>query len=75
MQKYNSYVNSMSALQKTAKATNNSMTDIKDAIEDVNELKLMDDSDVTAATKKFINLWIYCRPNKRYATCFARCSQ
>lgn len=54
VQKYNSYVNSMSALQKTAKATNNSMTDIKDAIEDVNELKLMDDSDVTAATKNLL---------------------
>ncbi len=52
--KYISYTNSMQALQKTAKATNNSMSDIKDTIEDVNKLKLMDDSDVTAATKNLL---------------------
>ncbi len=52
--KYISYINSMQALQKTAKATNNSMSDIKDTIDDVNKLKLMDDSDVTAATKNLL---------------------
>lgn len=52
--KYNSYVNSMKALQKTAKATNNSMADVEKAIKDVNKLKLMDDSDVTAATKNLL---------------------
>lgn len=54
--KYNSYVNSMNALQKTAKATNNSMSDIENTIEDVNELKLMDESDLNAAIK---NLLLY----------------
>lgn len=54
VQKYNSYVNSMNALQKTAKATDNSMSEIKDTIEDVNKLKLMDESDVTAATKNLL---------------------
>ena len=54
VEKYVSYTNSMQALQKTAKATNNSMSDIKDAIKDVNKLKLMDDSDVTAATKNLL---------------------
>ena len=54
VQKYISYTNSMQALQKTAKATNNSMTEIESTIEDVNKLKLMDDSDVTAATKNLL---------------------
>lgn len=54
VKKYNSYVNSMNALQKTAKATDNSMSEIKDTIEDVNKLKLMDESDVTAATKNLL---------------------
>ncbi len=54
--KYNSYVNSMNALQKTAAATNNSMTDIEDTIEDVNKLKLMDESDLNASIK---NLLLY----------------
>ena len=54
IEKYISYTNSMQALQKTAKATNNSMSDIKDAIKDVNKLKLMDDSDVTSATKNLL---------------------
>ena len=53
--KYNSYVNSMKALQKTAKATNNSMADVEKAIKDVNKLKLMDDSDVTSAKKNLLN--------------------
>ena len=52
--KYISYTNSMQALQKTAKATNTSMSDIEDTIKDVNKLKLMDDSDVTAATKNLL---------------------
>lgn len=54
VQKYNSYVNSMNALQKTAKATDNSMIEIKKTIEDVNKLKLMDEGDVTAATKNLL---------------------
>lgn len=54
VEKYNSYTNSMKALQKTAKATDNSFADIKNSIEDVNELKLMDESDVTAATKNLL---------------------
>lgn len=52
--KYDSYINSMNALKKTAKSTNNSMAEIKDSIEDVNKLKLMDDSDVTASTKNLL---------------------
>ena len=52
--KYVSYTNSMQALQKTAKATGNSMVDIEDTIKDVNKLKLMDDSDVTSATKNLL---------------------
>ena len=54
--KYNNYVNSMNALQKTAKATNNSMSDIESTIKDVNELKLMDESDLNASIK---NLLLY----------------
>lgn len=54
VQKYISYTNSMKALQKTANATNNSMSEIESTIEDVNKLKLMDDSDVTAATKNLL---------------------
>lgn len=54
VEKYNTYVNSMTALEKTAKATNNSMEDIKTSIEEVNKLKLMDESDVTAATKNLL---------------------
>lgn len=52
--KYNTYVNSMNALQKTARATDNSFTEVKDTIEDVNKLKLMDDADVTASTKNLL---------------------
>lgn len=52
--KYNTYVNSMTALEKTARATNNSIENVKNTIEDVNKLKLMDDSDVTAATKNLL---------------------
>ena len=54
VEKYNSYVNSMTALEKTAKATNNSIDDIKNSIEEINNLKLMDESDVTAATKNLL---------------------
>lgn len=54
--KYNTYVNSMNALQKTAVSTNNSMSDIENTIEDVNSLKLMDESDLNASIK---NLLIY----------------
>lgn len=54
--KYNSYKNSMNALKKTAEATNNSMSDIQDTIEDVNKLKLMDESDLNASIK---NLLLY----------------
>lgn len=52
--KYNSYINSMKALQKTAKATDNSMSDIKDTIEDVNKLKLMDESDLNSSIKNLL---------------------
>lgn len=52
--KYNTYINSMKALRKTATATNNSMTEIEDTIKDVNQLKLMDDSDVIASTKNLL---------------------
>lgn len=44
----------MNALQKTAKSTNNSFSEIKETIEDVNKLKLMDDADVTASTKNLL---------------------
>lgn len=53
-QKYTSYTNSMQALQKTAKATNNSMSEIEETINDVNKLKLIDDSDVISATKNLL---------------------
>lgn len=54
--KYNSYKNSMNALQKTAKATNNSMSEVEDTIEDVNKLKLMDEGDLNSSIK---NLLLY----------------
>lgn len=54
--KYNSYKNSMNALKKTAEATNNSISDIKETIEDVNKLKLMDEADLNASIK---NLLLY----------------
>ena len=54
IQKYNQYTNQMKALQKTAKATDNSFTEVKKAIEDVNKLKLMDDSDVTTSMKNLM---------------------
>lgn len=54
VEKYNTYVNSMKALQKTASATDNSFEEVKDTIEDVNKLKLMDDADVTASTKNLL---------------------
>ena len=54
IQKYNQYINQMKALERTAKATNNSFGEVKNAIEDVNKLKLMDDSDVTTAMKNLM---------------------
>lgn len=54
VQKYVSYTNSMQALQKTAKATNNSMIDISKTIEDVNKLKLMDESDLNSSIKNLL---------------------
>lgn len=52
--KYNTYINSMQALQKTAKATNTSMTQIKNAMKDVNEFKLMDESDLNSSIKNLL---------------------
>lgn len=54
VQKYTEYTNQMRALQKTAEATDNSFIEVKEAIEDVNKLKLMDDSDVTTAMKNLL---------------------
>ena len=54
--KYNNYKNSMNALKKTANATNNSISDIQNTREDVNKLKLMDESDLNSAIK---NLLLY----------------
>ena len=54
VEKYNSYVNSMNALQKTAKTTNNSMSEIEDTINDVNKLKLMDESDLNSSIKNLL---------------------
>ena len=54
VEKYNKYVNSMSALQKTAKATNNSMTDIKNTMEDVNEFKFIDDADLSKSMQNLL---------------------
>lgn len=54
IQKYNQYTNQMKALQKTSIATGNSFSDVKKAVEDVNSLKLMDESDVTTATKNLL---------------------
>lgn len=54
IQKYNQYANQMKALQKTSIATGNSFGEVKKAVEDVNSLKLMDESDVTTATKNLL---------------------
>lgn len=54
IQKYNQYTNQMKALQKTSIATGNSFSEVKKAVEDVNSLKLMDESDVTTATKNLL---------------------
>ncbi|MBR0428194.1 MAG: hypothetical protein IJK18_08370 [Clostridia bacterium] len=54
IQKYNQYTNQMKALQKTSIATGNSFGEVKKAVEDVNSLKLMDESDVTTATKNLL---------------------
>lgn len=54
VEKYNKYVNSMSALQKTAKATNNSITDIKNTMEEVNEFKFIDDADLSKSMQNLL---------------------
>lgn len=54
VEKYNKYVNSMQALQKTAKATGNSMSEIKDSMEDVNEFKFIDDSDLSKSMQNLL---------------------
>lgn len=54
IKKYNQYTNQMKALQKTSIATGNSFGEVKKAVEDVNSLKLMDESDVTTATKNLL---------------------
>lgn len=52
--KYNTYTNSMNALQKTAKSTKNSMTNIKNAMEDVNEFKFIDDADLSKSMQNLL---------------------
>lgn len=52
--KYNTYTNSMQALGKTAKATGNSMTDIKKAMEDVNKFKFIDDADLSKSMQNLL---------------------
>lgn len=54
VKKYNSYVNSMNALRKTANATNQSFTKVESALEDINKLKLMDESDLNSAMKNLL---------------------
>lgn len=54
VEKYNKYTNSMQALQKTAKATDNSMTEIKDSMKDVNEFKFIDDADLSKSMQNLI---------------------
>lgn len=54
VKKYNSYVNSMNALQKTAKATNNSMTEIEETMDDVNQFKFIDDADLTKSMQNLL---------------------
>ncbi len=54
VQKYNKYVNSMQALEKTAKVTNNSMTEIKNSMEDVNEFKFIDEADLSKSMQNLI---------------------
>lgn len=54
VEKYNKYTNSMQALQKTAKATNNSMSDITKAMEDVNEFKFIDNADLSKSMQNLI---------------------
>lgn len=52
--KYNSYVNSMNALKKTAEATGNSMIDIEKAMEDVNEFKFIDEADLSKSMQNLL---------------------
>lgn len=53
---YHNYVNSMKALEKTAQATGNTMSDVQNIIKDVNSLKLMDEADLNTSIK---NLMLY----------------
>lgn len=52
---YNRYTNSMNALNKTAKATGNTMSDVQNIISDVNEFKLMDEGDLNSSIKNLLN--------------------
>ncbi|MCI8655024.1 MAG: hypothetical protein HFJ48_04015 [Clostridia bacterium] len=52
--KYHAYVNTMNALQKTAKATDNSFSDIKDTMEDVNEFKFIDEADLSKSMQNLL---------------------
>lgn len=52
--KYNTYTNSMQALGKTAKATGNSMTEIKSSMKDVNKFKFIDDADLSKSMQNLI---------------------
>lgn len=54
VEKYNKYTSSMQALQKTAKATNNSMSDITEAMKDVNEFKFIDDADLSKSMQNLL---------------------
>lgn len=52
--KYNQYTNSMNALKKTVEATDNSMTEVKESMEDVNEFKFIDDADLSKSMQNLI---------------------
>lgn len=52
--KYTSYTNNMKALEKTAKSTNNSMLEITEAMEDVNEFKFIDDADLSKSMQNLL---------------------
>ena len=52
--KYNNYVNSMGALEKTVRSTKNSMIDVKKAMEDVNKFKFIDDADLSKSMQNLL---------------------
>lgn len=52
--KYNNYINSMNALRKTASATNNSFLEIKETMENVNEFKFIDDTDLSKSMQNLL---------------------